>query len=157
MVSTLSLRADFFFTLVGLLNHSPGFLSMQDEHIPGNNGLKDQNVALKWVQQNIAMFGGNPNRVTLFGNSAGAASVSFHMLSPQSAGLFHSAILQSGCALNPWAMSKYPKDMALRFGTNVGCPTDASVNLLNCLRTKTTDEVLNAMEALVVCKMLGHS
>lgn len=123
---------------------------MQDELIPGNNGLKDQNIALKWVQQNIANFGGNPNRVTLFGNSAGAASVSFHMLSPQSAGLFHSAILQSGCALNPWAMSNYPRDMSLRYGKNIGCPTDTSAKLLDCLRSKTTEEILNAMEPLTV-------
>lgn len=123
---------------------------MQDEHLPGNNGLKDQNIALRWVQQNIANFGGNPNKLTLFGNSAGAASVSFHMLSDQSAGLFHSVIQQSGCALNPWAMSKYPKNMALRFGANVGCPTESSANFLNCLQTKTTDEILNAVVPLTV-------
>lgn len=123
---------------------------MQDEHIPGNNGLKDQNIALQWVQQNIANFGGNPQRVTILGNSAGAASVAFHMLSKQSAGLFHAAIMQSGCALNPWAMSKYPKEMALRFGLNVGCPTESSVNFLNCLRTKTTEEILDAVEPLTV-------
>ncbi len=130
---------------------------MQDEHIPGNNGLKDQNIALQWVQQNIAKFGGNSNNVTLFGNSAGAASVNFHLLSKQSAGLFHSAILQSGCALNPWAMSNYPKEMAVRFGTNVGCTTEDSLNFLNCLRLKTTDEILNAMEPLTVCAFhLSH-
>ncbi|KAG4071521.1 hypothetical protein HA402_011675 [Bradysia odoriphaga] len=125
-----------------------GFLSMQDELIPGNNGLKDQNIALKWVQQNIANFGGNTDRVTLFGNSAGAASVSFHILSPQSAGLFHAAILQSGCALNPWAMSKHPREMASRFGTNIGCPTDTSAKFLSCLHLKTTEEILNSMEPL---------
>lgn len=123
---------------------------MQDEHIPGNNGLKDQNMALKWVQQNIVNFGGNPDRVTLFGNSAGAASVSFHMLSNQSAGLFHAAIIQSGSALNPWAMSKYPKVIALKFGTNVGCPAENSVNFLNCLKLKTTEEILNGVDPLIV-------
>lgn len=123
---------------------------MQDEHLPGNNGLKDQNIALKWVQQNIAHFGGNSHRVTIFGNSAGAASVTFHMLSPQSAGLFHSAIMQSGCALNPWAMSNYPKDMAVKYGKNVGCPTETSEKFLSCLKMKTTEEILNAMEPLIV-------
>lgn len=130
---------------------------MQDEQLPGNNGLKDQNIALKWVQQNIASFGGNSDRVTLFGNSAGAASVCFHMLAHQSAGLFHSAIMQSGCALNPWAMSKYPKEMALRFGTNIGCPTESSVDYLSCLRMKTTEEILNAMESLIVGSCLFSS
>lgn len=123
---------------------------MQDELIPGNNGLKDQNIALQWVQQNIAIFGGRPDRVTLNGNSAGAASVAFHMLSKQSTGLFHAAIMQSGCALNPWAMSKYPISMALRFGTNVGCPTESSESFLNCLRLKSTEEILDAVEPLIV-------
>ncbi|KAJ6631273.1 Venom carboxylesterase-6, partial [Pseudolycoriella hygida] len=125
-----------------------GFLSLQDEHIPGNNGLKDQSVALKWVQQNIVNFGGNPKKVTIFGNSAGAASVSFHMLSQQSSYLFHSAIMQSGSSLNPWAMSKHPKEMASRYGENVGCSTSDSTSFLDCLKTKTTNEILDAMESL---------
>lgn len=123
---------------------------MQDENIPGNNGLKDQNLALKWVQQNIVRFGGDAGRVTLFGNSAGGASASFHVLSQQSSGLFHSAILQSGCALNPWAMSNYPKAMALKYGTHVGCSTENSAEFLRCLRAKSTAEILNAMEPLTV-------
>lgn len=64
-----------------------GFLSTQDEVVPGNNGLKDQNIALKWVQQNIRSFGGNPNSVTLDGFSAGGASVQYHFLSPMSKGM----------------------------------------------------------------------
>lgn len=116
----------------------------------GNNGLKDQNMALKWVKESIVKFGGNPSKVTIFGNSAGGASVSFHMLSPQSAGLFHAAIMKSGSALNPWAMSKNPKEMIKRFGTNVGCPTETSTDLLKCLMTKTMEEILNATGPLAV-------
>ena len=63
-----------------------GFLSTGDEVAPGNAGLKDQNLALRWVQENIQAFGGDPNRVTIFGESAGAASVIFHLLSPVSHG-----------------------------------------------------------------------
>jgi carboxylesterase type B len=65
---------------------SPGFLSLPDAGVPGNNGLKDQVMALRWVQQNIKQFGGDPDNVTIFGVSAGAASVQYHMLSPMSAG-----------------------------------------------------------------------
>jgi Carboxylesterase type B len=63
-----------------------GFLSLENEKVPGNAGLKDQVLALRWVQQNIAQFGGDPNNVTIFGQSAGGASAHFHMLSPMSKG-----------------------------------------------------------------------
>ncbi|XP_042874959.1 cocaine esterase-like [Penaeus japonicus] len=63
-----------------------GFLSTEDEVIPGNFGLKDQTLALHWVQENIHHFGGDAARVTIFGESAGGASVNMHMLSPKSKG-----------------------------------------------------------------------
>jgi carboxylesterase type B len=59
-------------------------------------GLLDQREALRWIKTHVASFGGDPDNVTLFGNSAGAASVCFHMLSPGSRGLFRRAIVQSG-------------------------------------------------------------
>ena len=61
--------------------HCSGFLSTGDEQSPGNYGLKDQNLALQWVQHNIEQFGGNKNLVTIFGVSAGGAAVHLHMLS----------------------------------------------------------------------------
>jgi len=67
---------------------SVGFLSAEDDVLPGNYGLKDQVLALRWVQDNIAKFGGDNKKVTLFGESAGGASVGLHLLSPLSKGTF---------------------------------------------------------------------
>jgi len=63
-----------------------GFLNTGDEVVRGNMGLKDQNMALKWIRQNIKAFGGDPGKVTLFGESAGAAATNLHILSPMSKG-----------------------------------------------------------------------
>lgn len=80
-----------------------GFLSTEDLVSPGNYGLKDQNLVLRWIQKNIKNFGGDKNRVTIFGQSAGAASVLYQVASPQSKGLFHRAIASSGSSLCLWA------------------------------------------------------
>ena len=63
-----------------------GFMATDDKAITGNMGIKDQIMALKWVKNNIAAFGGDPNKVTIFGDDAGAASVSIHLMSSESDG-----------------------------------------------------------------------
>ncbi|KAL7036091.1 hypothetical protein ACKWTF_008686 [Chironomus riparius] len=84
-----------------------GFLSLDDEslNIPGNNGLKDQIFALKWIKNNIANFGGDPNNITIFGESAGGASVHFLCISELSKDLYQRAIAMSGTSLcKTWAL-----------------------------------------------------
>jgi juvenile-hormone esterase len=83
--------------------HVFGFLSTGDDDMPGNFGLKDQALGIKWTVRNIAAFGGNPNRITLIAQSAGAVSANFHMMSPQTKNLFHRVILMSGTVLTPYA------------------------------------------------------
>ncbi|XP_011209321.2 esterase B1 [Bactrocera dorsalis] len=82
-----------------------GFLTLTSPelNIPGNAGLKDQVLALKWVKNNIANFGGDPNCITVFGESAGAASTHYLSITEQTRGLFHRAILMSGAAIASWA------------------------------------------------------
>jgi para-nitrobenzyl esterase len=85
---------------LGFLAH-PG-LSRESEHgVSGNYGFLDQVAALEWVRENIAAFGGNPDCVTIFGQSVGSASVQCHLASPLSRGLFHRAIAQSGGSMGP--------------------------------------------------------
>lgn len=73
-----------------------GFLATEDGHVKGNMGILDQLEALRWIKKHIKSFGGDPDNVTVFGESAGAICISLHLLSPLSNGLFHRAILQSG-------------------------------------------------------------
>ncbi|GLH04398.1 Venom carboxylesterase-6 [Gryllus bimaculatus] len=83
-----------------------GFLSTGDELLPGNYGLKDQAAALRWLQRNAHAFGGDPGRVTLLGQSSGAACVTMHLLSPQSRGLFSGVAALSGSAIAAWAVAR---------------------------------------------------
>ncbi|RZC39039.1 COesterase domain containing protein, partial [Asbolus verrucosus] len=97
-----------------------GFLSTEDDVVPGNNGLKDQVLALKWVQENIASFGGNPGSVTLTGLSAGGSSVHLHYFSDMSKGLFHRGFSQSGVALNSFSLQEQPLSKAKILADAVG-------------------------------------
>ncbi|CAJ1070933.1 bile salt-activated lipase-like [Xyrichtys novacula] len=104
-----------------------GFLSTGDPELPGNFGLWDQQAAIAWVHRNIRSFGGDPDNITIFGESAGAASVSFQTLTPHNKGLIKRAISQSGVAVCPWAVNKNPRKFAEQIAAKVGCPTDGSM------------------------------
>ncbi|CAH0592236.1 unnamed protein product [Chrysodeixis includens] len=97
-----------------------GFLCLGTETAPGNAGLKDIIAGLKWVQDNIAQFGGNPNQVTLFGHGSGAAAVDLVTLSPMAEGLVHRAISQSGNAMAPWAVSRDNLRYAIHVAEGLG-------------------------------------
>ncbi|XP_022532355.2 bile salt-activated lipase [Astyanax mexicanus] len=109
-----------------------GFLSSGDSELPGNYGLWDQHAAIGWVFRNIKAFGGDPSNITIFGESAGGASVSFQMLSPHNKGMIRRAISQSGVALCPWAFNSNPRTYAEKVAKKVGCPTDQ--NMISCLK-----------------------
>lgn len=84
--ATYFLDKDVIFVTVNYRQGILGFLTTADSEASGNFGLKDQRLALKWVQENIEFFGGDKNRVTLFGISSGSASVHFHTLSKSTDG-----------------------------------------------------------------------
>jgi len=111
-----------------------GFLNLGIDDCSGNMGLKDQLFALKWIKENISAFGGDANNITIFGESAGSASVHCHILSPKSTGMFQKAIMQSGCVFNPWALNeKHSKDAALLLAKKFGCEEDDPKNIIQYL------------------------
>lgn len=113
-----------------------GFLSNGDQAIPGNYGLLDQVQALKWVEENIEHFNGNPFEVTLFGAGAGATSIGLHLFSPLSENLFHRVILESAFDISSWPMHstrstiKHSKALA----KTLGCYQTKTDELLKCLQ-----------------------
>lgn len=112
-----------------------GFLSTQSADIPGNAAMLDCLLVLRWVQTHITNFGGDPNRVTIFGQSAGAGIVSALILSPAVPdGLFHGAILQSGSAFGSWVVDERPEHSARDIARIGGCNENGTLAEVNaCL------------------------
>ncbi|MCP4683289.1 MAG: carboxylesterase family protein, partial [Desulfobacterales bacterium] len=108
----------------------------------GNYGLLDQIEALKWVKNNIAQFGGDPENITIFGESAGGWSVCNIMASPFADGLFQKAIIESG-ACNATLTASEGYEIGQQFAESLGCIGDGT-SVAQCLRTKTSEEVLEA-------------
>ncbi|GMS91543.1 hypothetical protein PENTCL1PPCAC_13718, partial [Pristionchus entomophagus] len=111
-----------------------GFWSTEDSSCPGNFGLWDQTEALKWIQLNIAAFGGNKENVTILGQSAGGASVDFLSLSPHSNHLFHKVIPMAGTASAPWALSPSMKLQCEKKALRLGCDWKGNEDLMSQLR-----------------------
>ncbi|KAM6176706.1 liver carboxylesterase 1-like [Erethizon dorsatum] len=129
-----------------------GFFSTGDEHSRGNWGHLDQVAALRWVQDNIANFGGNPGSVTIFGESAGGESVSILVLSPLTKNLFHRAISESGVAMTAGLVRKDIKLLSEKIAVIAGCKTITSAVMVHCLRQKTEEELLEISQEM---KLLG--
>lgn len=127
-----------------------GFLTTGDTAAPGNYGMLDQVAALQWVKGNIKHFGGDPGKVTIFGLSAGGSSVSLHLLSPLSQGLFHRAIAESGVDLSPFAVQ--PTSLGLRYASELakklGCPSGDHSEMMACIRQKQAKEIQSASESI---------
>jgi para-nitrobenzyl esterase len=110
-------------------------------HLYDNYGVLDQQAVLRWVQRNIDAFGGDPNRVALGGQSAGAQDTGVNQISPLSAGLFNRAIYESS-PLSGITIRSIGLARGMAFATAAGCPTDASPGAAACLRALSTAEIL---------------
>uniref|UniRef100_A0A1Q3FMR4 Carboxylic ester hydrolase n=1 Tax=Culex tarsalis TaxID=7177 RepID=A0A1Q3FMR4_CULTA len=130
-----------------------GFLSLPSVGISGNMGLKDQRLALQWVQENIARFGGDADNVTLFGESAGSWSTYLHYLSPNSRKYFHRVICQSGDACTESSFQVDPEGKARKLAQLLGCRGASDQDVLATLMkapasllTKLQNEVISPEE-----------
>ncbi|XP_028271685.1 neuroligin-3a isoform X1 [Parambassis ranga] len=119
-----------------------GFLSTGDQAAKGNYGLLDQIQALRWISENIGFFGGDSNRITVFGSGIGASCVSLLTLSHHSEGLFHRAIIQSGSALSSWAVNYQPVKYTRLLAEKVGCNVLDTSDMVDCLRKKSSRELV---------------
>lgn len=142
---------------------SLGFLSTGTIIAPGNNGLKDQVLALRWIRTNIVSFGGDPSSVTIMGYSAGGMSVSLHMVSPMSRGniafwfirlilyvhtlrlqllgLFQKAIVMSGAATAQWKVPTEQLDLAKRQARVLGCSDQSVSEIMDCLNKVAIEKI----------------
>ena len=126
-----------------------GFAYLPSAGIEGNLGLKDQQMALKWINEYISNFNGDPNNVTLFGESAGGSSVHLQVLSEESRKYFHKAICQSGLANMGWVFNKDGEYSTRTLAKIVGCTGKSDAEAFEALmKASPMDLVENAYETM---------
>ncbi|KAM9192136.1 LOW QUALITY PROTEIN: carboxylesterase 3 [Dugong dugon] len=127
-----------------------------DRHGPGNWAFLDVVAALHWVQGNITPFGGNPNCVTIFGESAGGLIVSALVLSLLAVGLFHRAIAQSGIITFPGILDSDSLSLAQDFADSLACSSNSTAEMLQCLQ-KTGEEMILTKESRQKIRIMLHT
>lgn len=124
-----------------------GFICLDTPAAPGNQGLKDQRIALEWVRNNIEAFGGDVGKITIFGESAGAVAVDFHVRLDED-GLFDQAILLSGTSQNPRGYNKATNNTALQLSENLGFGTGDVIDALKFLASVDPSRVIASAQEL---------
>ena len=128
-----------------------GFTSTGDDHISGNAGFWDQHFAIQWVHDNIAAFSGDPNLVTLFGYYEGASNVVYQAMYPGNKGLFRRIIVNCGDTQCSFAFNKSPYATTKTVAKAVGCNQNETVDIVDCLTSKSTEEILDGMRTNYKC------
>lgn len=120
-----------------------GFMCLNTEEAAGNMGMLDMVTALEWVQKYIEHFGGDPSQVTIFGESAGSASIGHLLLSPltNQANLFSKGIGQSGSAISPWAFDREPNFHAKNIAAKLDCKAEDHSEIVRCLRKESATNI----------------
>jgi carboxylesterase type B len=122
-------------------------------------GLYDQILALEWIQKYIKYFGGNPQQITIAGQSAGGAAVTYLLDSPMAKGLFHGVITSSGDSFAGWAIEHNPLKNSLSAASSIGCANGTLPNqdmkiVLKCMQSIPSHQILDALPAFFVRKKI---
>uniref|UniRef100_A0AC34FSH6 Carboxylic ester hydrolase n=1 Tax=Panagrolaimus sp. ES5 TaxID=591445 RepID=A0AC34FSH6_9BILA len=126
-----------------------GFFSLGDHNLPGNFGLWDQRQALLFLREVLPAFGGDKERITVWGHSAGGTSASLLSASPHTRDLFSQTFQMSGSTFVEWGNSKRVIGVSQQLSEYLGCPkTSCSKTIKDCIKTKTTQEILEASDKL---------
>ncbi|XP_046545490.1 cholinesterase 1-like [Haliotis rubra] len=136
-----------------------GFAYLGPETVPGNMGLMDQRMAFKWVKTNVANFGGDPNRITIFGESAGALSVGLHIFSPLSRDTFDRAIMESGPMTESFTYldAHTSKDITIKLAEKLKCPTHSDVDIYECLKFADAQSIADLQFTLSVRNLIAFA
>lgn len=141
---TYFVRKDVIMVTINYRIGAFGFLCLHEAEATGNIGLKDAIAALKWVKNNIKAFGGDPNSITVFGESAGATAVHYMITTGKYKGLFDKAILQSGSVLMPNKIDLDPIGTASIVASKMGYKTKDPKELLKVFQNSTADDIIEA-------------
>lgn len=129
-----------------------GWLSLDIKDAPGNIGLYDQNLAFKWIQENIQKFGGDPKQVTLLGHgTSGAANAAIHLVSPKAINYFSKLIIMSGTIFSSYSFQARPRNKespSMAIVRNLACDSPNALYILECLRMKSVSDLLKAFEII---------
>lgn len=123
-----------------------GFTSIDSDDVTKNAGFKDQALALKWVHDHIRYFGGDPNCVTLMGDSAGAMSVELHLVSPLSRHLFHRAFVMSGGILPQAPSPSSQPHLIAKLAKSLGCSN--YLDPFDCVKNADTRSITNSLRKI---------
>ncbi|XP_003699503.1 carboxylesterase 1E [Megachile rotundata] len=125
-----------------------GFLSNGTHELPGNNGIFDMILAVRWVKDYIQFFGGDPTKIVAFGHGTGASAAFMLALSNFMRGTFSGLIAMSGSILSHFAIDKDPQTTAQFIASQNGCPTNNAVEMVRCLREISVDKLIEADSSL---------
>ncbi|CAG9856745.1 unnamed protein product [Phyllotreta striolata] len=134
-----------------------GFFSLGDEVVPGNNGIRDQVLALKWIKENIRNFGGDPDNIAIWGQSAGAASVAYLLQIEETKGLFSKAILNSGSSLSPWALARRAPIVSRAIAKELDINNKDSKEILRKLKEVNIETLQQVASSKMTSEVIGKN